>query len=107
MAAMPQDLRASQRLELLASRAQTAALVASRPPRREGERLEGFREHRVKIGFRSDTDRDMRVELLAGCDRREIGDVVDQSLLDVATSVGAHECGSGSGPLCERRNRIQ
>ena len=69
--------------------------------------LERLREHLLKIDFGSDTNRDVRIEFLASCDRAKIGYVVDQSVLDIVPAIGAHERGSGPGLLRERRNRVQ
>ena len=57
--------------------AKTAELINRRAYRREAECLKWFREHLIEIGLGSDTNCNVRIELLAGCDCSEISHILD------------------------------
>src|SRR6266851_7321615 len=85
----PASGRQRQRLQFLPSCAKSAKLIDRCASRRERERVEWPGQHLVQIGFRSDADRHMRIETLARRDRTEVGDVLDQGFLNVASAIFA------------------
>ena len=87
----PASGRQRQRLEFLPGCAKSAKLIDRCASRQERERVEWLGQHLVQIGFRSDADRHMRIEALARRDRNEVGDVLDQGFLNVASAIFAEE----------------
>src|ERR1700733_7467408 len=83
--------RQRQRLQFLPSCAKSAKLIDRCASRREREGIEWLGQHLVQIGFRSDADRHMRIEMLARRDRNEVGDILDQGFLNVASAIFAKE----------------
>jgi len=67
-------LTAALRLELFEffpSRSEVAELVNRRPRWREREHIKRFGEHLLQVILGGDTDRDVRIEILAACFRDE------------------------------------
>src|SRR5262249_30702384 len=68
-----------------------------RTSRRERERREWLSQHLFQICFPSDANRHVRIESLARRDCGEIGHVVDQGFLNVASALVAEERCRGRG----------
>ena len=93
----PASRRQRQRRQFFPGRTEGAELIDRRAGRRERERREWLRQHLVQLSFRSDPDRHMRIEPFACGHLDEVGDVLNQRFLNVASACLAEEGRRGPG----------